>query len=254
MRLIYFDETKFSESDPFFFIGGILLPEKHITTLENTLMQIQYNFFFTNKLDNTTEFHSRYIFHGKGPYRKRSLPERIKLFEDVGKFLTQNEVPIRIVCIDVKAHSKRYQYPEPEYNLGLMLALERFCIYLEEVDDIGVVFGDYEKDEMKKSILDFSQFKQTGKTPMAFGRPLGRLKDTIYFTHAQHSRFLQVADMVVYMANRYENNFKPVKWHDKQLKEVWKDIKEKTDFSMMRWPIKKRSDQPKSGTTSERRD
>ena len=45
MRLIYFDETKFSESDPFFFIGGILLPKKDITNLENTLMQIQYNFF-----------------------------------------------------------------------------------------------------------------------------------------------------------------------------------------------------------------
>jgi len=39
MRLIYFDETKFSESDPFFFIGGILLPGKDITVLEdNTLI------------------------------------------------------------------------------------------------------------------------------------------------------------------------------------------------------------------------
>ena len=244
MRLIYFDETKFSESDPFFFIGGILLSEKHITMLENTLMQIQYNFFSKSKFDNDTGFHSRYIFHGKGPYRKRSLSERIKLFEDVGKFLIQNRIPIRIVCIDVKAHRKRYPRTEPEYSLALMLVLERFCIYLEKVDDIGVVFGDYEKDEMRKSILDFSQFKRAGKTSMAFGRPLERLKDTIYFTHSQHSRFLQVADMMVYMANRYENNFKPIKWHDKQLKGVWKNIKENTDFSMMRWPVKKRSDQP----------
>ena len=116
MRLIYFDETKFSESDPFFFIGGILLPEKDITVLEDTLIQIQYNFFSTSRLDNTTEFHSRYIFHGKGPYRKRTLPERIKLFEDVGKFLIENKIPIRIVCIDVKAHRKRYEYPEPIFN------------------------------------------------------------------------------------------------------------------------------------------
>ena len=56
--------------------------------------------------------------------------------------------------------------------------------------------------------------------------------------------------MVLYMANRYENNFKPVKWHDKLLKEVWENIKKNTDFSMMRWPQKKRNDQPKR-TTSE---
>lgn len=30
----------------------------------------------------------------------------------------------------------------------------------------GVVSGDYEKDEITDSILDFSQFKFLGKTPM----------------------------------------------------------------------------------------
>ena len=74
---------------------------------------------------------------------------------------------------------------------------------------------------------------------MSFGRPLGRLKDTIYFTHSHHSRFLQVADMIVYMANRYENNHQPKKWHDKKLQTIWKSIKENTDFAIKRWPTKK---------------
>ncbi|MDE0092823.1 MAG: DUF3800 domain-containing protein [Oligoflexia bacterium] len=239
MRLIYFDETKFSENNPFFFIGGVLLPEEHITALENTLMQIQYNFFLTNKLDNTTELHGQYIFNGIGTYRKRKLEDRIKLFQDVGDFLIQNKIPIRLVCVDVKKHKKQYDRPEPEYHLGLMLILERFCHYLDKVDDIGIVFGDYEKDEISKSILDFSQFKQSGKTPMYHGRPLGRLKDTIYFTHSHHSRFLQVADMVVYMANRYENSYQPKKWHDKELFKIWNKIKENTDFFIKRWPVKR---------------
>lgn len=115
MRLIYFDETKFSEDNPFFFIGGILLPERHITSLENTLMQIQYNFFSTNKLDSTTELHGRFIFHGKGLYKNRTLPERIKLFEDVGEFLIQNKIPIRIVCIDVKAHKENTDFSEKRW-------------------------------------------------------------------------------------------------------------------------------------------
>ena len=236
MRLIYFDETKFSEDNPFFFIGGFLLPEENITSLENTLMQIQYNFFSTNKLDNSTELHGQFIFNGKGVYRKRKLQDRIKLFEDIGNVLTHNKVPIRIVCVDVEKHQKRYKYPQPEYRLGLVLILEQFCFYLDEVDDIGVVFGDYEENEITRSVLDFSQFKQSGSTPMFQGRPLGRLKDTIYFTHSHHSRFLQVADMLVYMANRYENNYQPEKWHDKKLHTIWKNIKENTDFSVKRWP------------------
>ena len=111
----------------------------------------------------------------------------------------------------VRKHHEKYKYPEPEYRLGLMLILEQFCLYLDKIDDIGIVFGDYEEEEITQSILDFSQFKQSGSTPMFFGRPLGRLKDTIYFTHSHHSRFLQVADMIMYMANRYENNYIPKK-------------------------------------------
>lgn len=236
MHLIYFDETKYDAQNPYFFIGGILLENTHISGFENTLMQIQYNFFGTNILNEMTELHGQYIFHGKGAYKSRTLPDRIGLFENVGRFLRDNAIPVRLVCIDVHAHRARYAYPQPEYNLGLMLILERFCDFLEDKDDIGLVFGDYEKDEITKSILDFSQFKHSGKTPMAFGRPLGHLKDTIYFTHSHHSRFLQVADLIVYMANRYENGFIPQKWHDIQLKSIWESVKNGTDFKMQRWP------------------
>lgn len=236
MRLIYFDETKFEKDNPFFFIGGILLEEKYISDFEKKLMQIQYNFFQTNRLDQNTELHGQFIFNGKGVFRQRGLAERIKLFEDVGQFIINNKIPIRIVCIDVNAQRAKYSDPKPEYNLGLMLVLERFCDFLEEQNDIGIVFGDYEKDEITQSILDFSQFKHLGKTPMFYGRPLGRLKDTIYFTHSHHSRFLQVADLIMYMANRYENGYEPHKWHDKELKNIWEQIKAKTDFIIQRFP------------------
>jgi hypothetical protein len=159
----------------------------------------------------------------------------VQLFEDIGQFIIQNKIPFRAACIDVKAHRAKYTYPQPEYNLGLMLILERFCDYLDEKDDIGIVFGDYEKDEITKSILDFSQFKHSGKTPMYGGRPLGRLKDTIYFTHSHHSRFLQAADMVMYLANRYCNGHIPIKWHDIKCKAVWEAIKN-MDCVIQRWP------------------
>jgi hypothetical protein len=236
MYLIYFDETKFADNNPYFLIGGILIDEARISALESTLMQIQYNFFETNALRQETELHGQHIFNGIGQFRKRKLEDRVRLFEDIGKFVVDNKIPFRAVCINVKAHRAKYAYPQPEYNLGLMLVLERFCDYLEVKNDIGIVFGDYEKDEITKSILDFSQFKHTGKTPMFYGRPLGRLVDTIYFTHSHHSRFLQVADMVMYLANRYGNGHEPEKWHDQKCKAIWDSIRTGVDCKIQRWP------------------
>ena len=233
MHLAYFDENKYSEDNPYFVIGGYLIPEDKILDLETTLIQIQLNFFGSSALRNDTEFHGKEMLHGKAHFRKRKLSERIQLFEDLTTFVINNKLPIRMVRIDVNAHRKKYTYPTPEYRLGLMLILER----LEIKKDIGAVFGDYEKDEISRAILDFAEFKVSGSTPMHYGRPLGRLVDTVYFTHSHHSRFLQVADVLVYMAGRYENmDEKPTKWHDQQVFGMWERIKANTDLRIQRWP------------------
>ncbi len=118
-----------------------------------------------------------------------------------------------------------------------MLFLERAYDYLDKIDDLGIVFGDYEKDEVARSVVDFSEYKTSGKTPMYFGRPLGRLVDTVHFTRSHHSRFLQVADVVVYMAGRYLNrSTAPVKWHDAQVFETWNRIMTSADLKVQHWP------------------
>lgn len=237
MHLIYFDENKHSAENPYFNIGGILVPETKVLELDETLTKIQYNFFGSSSMVAENEFHGNEMFHGKGPFKRRKLQERIKVFDYFATFIITNEIPIRLVRIDVNRHRQRYTYPDPEYRLGLMLFLERACDYLDEVDDLGIAFGDYEKDEVSDSVVDFSEYKTSGKTPMYFGRPLGRLVDTVYFTHSHHSRFLQLADVVVYMAGRYLARTRaPEKWHDARLFEIWTKIKASADLKIQHWP------------------
>ncbi|MDP6968601.1 MAG: DUF3800 domain-containing protein [Gammaproteobacteria bacterium] len=237
MHLAYFDENKYSKESPFFFIGGYLVSDTKALELESTLMQIQANFFGTTSLRTDTEFHGKDILHGKAHYKKRKLNERVQLFQNITDFIIDNQLPIRMVCIDVNAHRTKYAYPAQEYRLGLMLILERFCDYLQAIDDIGTVFGDYEKDEISKAILDFSEFKESGRTAMYGGRELGPLVDTVYFTHSHHSRFLQISDVLIFMAGRYENmTTRPSKWHDQQLFDMWQKIKASTDIYIQRWP------------------
>jgi hypothetical protein len=184
-----------------------------------------------------TELHGKELFHGKGNGKGRKLSERVQVFNDIATFVCNNRIPVRMVCIDVKHHRRRYTYPTPEYRLGLMLLLERFCEYLDKVDEMGLVFGDYEADEVTRAVVDFSEFKSQGKTPMYYGRPLGRLLDTVYYTQSHHSRFLQVADLLVYMAGRYEAlDNEPERWHEKQVWMAWQKIKASGNVRIQRWP------------------
>lgn len=237
MHLIYFDENKYSDDNPFFTIGGILVPEDKVLEMDKTLTLIQSHFFGSSSLVVQNEFHGKDMFQGKGAYKGRKLTERVELFEQLGTFLMSNEIPIRLIHIDVKRHRQKYSYPTPEYRLGLMLFLERACDYLDKRDDLGVAFGDYEKDEVARSVVDFSEYKTTGKTPMYFGRPLGRLVDTVYFAQSHHSRFLQLADVVVYLAGRYlHQTVTPSKWHDASVWQIWQKLKASADMKIQHWP------------------
>ena len=237
MHLCYFDENKHSKENPNFLIGGIVVQDKRAQGLEDTLSQIAFNFFGTRSLSLQNELHGKDLFHGKGNAKGRKLEDRVSVFRDVANFISKNDIEIRIINIDVDSHRKKYAYPTPEYKLGLMLILERFCEYLDKIDDIGVVFGDYESDEVTRAVVDFSEYKSKGKTPMYFGRPLGRLLDTVYFTQSHHSRFLQAADMIIYMAGRYENSkSEPEKWHDIEVKKAWDQIKSAGKVQIQNWP------------------
>jgi len=237
MHLCYFDENKYTEDNPHFFIGGLLIPDRQALEFESTLAQIVFNFTGSRTLTKQNELHGKDLFHGKGNAKGRKLAERVQVFKDIATFVSNNRIPVRMICIDVRQHRRRYTYPMPEYRLGLMLILERFCEYLDQVSDLGLVFGDYEADEVTSAVVDFSEFKSQGKTPMYFGRPLGRLLDTVYFTQSHHSRFLQVADLLVFMAGRYENAGEVSgKWHEQEVRAAWEKTKASGNVFIQRWP------------------
>ncbi len=206
--------------------------------LEATLGEIAFNFFGTRSLTKAAELHGKDLFHGKGVAKGRKIEDRIRVFEDIATFIVDNKIPVRMVCIDIDGHKQKYKFPMAPYRLGLMLILERFAEYLEPpINDIGLVFGDYEADEVTGAVVDFSEYKTQGKTPMYYGRTLGRLLDTVYFTQSHHSRFLQLADLLVYMAGRFDGRvINSGKWHDQKVKAAWDKIKASGTVLVQHWP------------------
>ncbi len=241
MHLCYFDENKYSTDNPFFFLGGVLIRDSEMGNYEKELMKIQYKYFKSYLLTKKAELHGKEIFHGKGNFKHVKIGDRINLFEAIANFILSVKIPIIIVCLDVKAHRQRYHDPADEYYWSLTLFLERICDYLDAQNDIAVVFGDYEKDKMQKSISSFCNFK-IHNTPLLLGRNIKPLKDTIYYVYSHNSRFIQLADIVIYMASRYktirnnDNGTGQLTYLDGKLKGIWEGIIKGTYYVLQEWP------------------
>ncbi len=237
MWLAYFDENKFDLAGgrDSFWIGGVYVSEEALPELEARLRAVQTDFFGSSVLSAQTELHGKELFHGKGNARNRSLHQRLKVFDAVADALIELRLPLQLVKIDVAKHRSHYKHPEPEYRLGLMLILERYSEFLELQKERGLVFCDYEADEITQAVLDFSAYKQAGSTKYWFGRSLDAIHDTIYFTYSHHSRFLQAADLMVYLAARFDHQeLPPAKWHEAQAWAIWQKIK--ASVKIQRWP------------------
>ena len=104
MYLAYFDEAKFSAEDPNFFIGGLLIDAAKAKSFDQTLAQIQYNYFGSNILIKENEIHGNEIWHGKSNFKNTKLEKRLLLLEQLVGFILEREIPIRLVQIRVKLH------------------------------------------------------------------------------------------------------------------------------------------------------
>ena len=123
MHLCYFDENKHNPQNPHFFLGGLLIPDQKAIDFESTLGQIAFDFFGARSLTLANELHGKELFHGKGNAKGRKLEDRVRVFQDVATFITDNHIPVRMVCIHVDRHLQKYTQPPPTYRLGLMLML-----------------------------------------------------------------------------------------------------------------------------------
>ncbi len=208
MYFCYFDEVKTDliNNKHNFFIGGISIDQSDIMDIEKTLDLIAFNFFGTSVLGKGNEFHGSYIVHGKGAFKGREVTTRLALIKDLTNLLTDSRINKFTTRINVIEHKEKYQYPMPEYNFGLMLHLENTDSFLKEKRKKGILFGDYERDNTENSIISLSEFKNS-KTKFYKGKQITQLVDTIYFAHSHHSRFIQLADVFLYLAHlRFYND------------------------------------------------
>jgi hypothetical protein len=242
MYLCYFDEIKIDprNSKNNFFIGGICIDSSDAQKIENEINIIALNFFGSSVLRKDTELHGSHIMHGHGACKGRDIEDRITLLKVFVDILSKPDLKLFSTRIDVTAHRKQYTHPMPEYNFGLMLHVENVNSYLKSIKQIGMLFGDFERDNTENSIVSLSEFKISGT--QFIKHDITQLVDTLYFAHSHHSRFIQLADIFLY--------FDHLCYYDDRTRYPQRTILEYIDQSKMRekifrkdsWRNKARSD------------
>ncbi len=196
MYLVFFDESKNEDSHPHYHIGGVCIHESNLADVEILLSDLSEECFGDRTLNRNTEFHAAEIFHRKKAFQSwTNFNDRLQIFERFMQILTRDDVmllEIQINCANLYAS----QNPD---EVAFMLFCERANDLVRAKCSVGMLIGDRESDRVsEKYATTLSTYRANG-TNFAFGRDLNHLVDSVHFTHSHLSRFLQLADVYVWL-------------------------------------------------------
>jgi hypothetical protein len=196
MHLIYFDECKNDAAYPHYHLSGMAISEDDLADIEGRINEISTDVYGSVELGKDTEFHAVEIYHRKG---------RFKDWADFGKRLDVLSRFIDILSlatvklIDVQINCALLTKEQEADEIAFMFFCERANDLMRSSKSVGMMIGDRESDfDSARFATALSAYRATG-TDFSFGRDIKNLVDSVHFTHSHLSRFLQLADVYVWL-------------------------------------------------------
>lgn len=196
MRLIFFDESKSDQDYPSYHIGAVAIEDVHLLEVEGMVSALAKDVFGRANLSQDTEFHAAEIFHRKRNFKEWvDFDARIDVLRRLVAILNLEYVEL----IDIQINCDLLQANQSAEDIAFMFLCERSNDLMLRRKDLGMLIGDRESDQgAAKHAGALSQYKANGTT-YAFGREIRHLVDSVHFTHSHLSRFLQLADVYVWL-------------------------------------------------------
>jgi len=196
MYLIFFDEAKNDSDYPHYHIGAICIDERHLNHVESKVNELAESIFGTSALSKETEFHAAEIYHRKSNFKGwTDFEKRTEVIQNIARVLSLEEVRL----IDIQINCALLNPGQSAEDIAFMYLCERANDFVKAKKSLGMLLGDRENDQHAAryaSIL--SKYRQKG-TDFAYGREINCLVDSVHFSHSHLSRFLQLADVYVWL-------------------------------------------------------
>lgn len=150
--------------------------------------------FGSSLLSKDTEFHGKEICRGSGLFK--GVPESVRISYLERLLANVGRDDVFRIHIEIRpgniTHSAR-----PHDEIAFMYLTEQFNILLQDKDEIGMMFGDYDEPAIGTSVASLSRFRRGG-TDWSRSREIDRIIDTVHFAKSHHSRMVQLADIFLY--------------------------------------------------------
>ena len=143
-------------------------------------------------LDETEEIHAKFIYHGKGPFKKKDLEVRLQLIADLLKLLEPEDVRLIYSLTNI---GKLY-----DPSKALEYCFTHFCERAHntvERGGTGILIGDLDNASRNHLWQKFGRFRRTG-TPWAYGAELPKFADTVHFVDSRVCELVQLADVYAF--------------------------------------------------------
>lgn len=196
MNLIFFDEAKDDPEYRHYHVGGVCIDEEDLSEVEKAIAAIAQKAFGTAELTRETELHAAEIYHRKKNFKDEAdFGKRIALIGDFIDILSREEVQL----IDIQINCERLRGVQSADEIAFMFLCERANDLVRKQKSLGMLIGDRENDKLAdRFAMTLSGYRARG-TDFAFGRNIHHLVDCVHFTHSHLSRFLQLADVYVWL-------------------------------------------------------
>jgi hypothetical protein len=203
MKLIFFDEAKNDPDYPHYHVGAVCIDEQHLAGVEKAIAAIAEKAFGTSELTRETELHAAEMYHRKKNFKEEAdFGKRVALLGDFVDILSREEVQL----IDIQINCKLLRGAQAAEEVAFMFLCERANDLVRSQKSLGMLIGDRENDRLAdRFATTLSGYRARG-TEFAFGRNIHYLVDCVHFTHSHLSRFLQLADVYVWLAQFRNRN------------------------------------------------
>lgn len=203
MKLIFFDESKNDDSFSCYHLGAICLDDSILLEVEAQIQQLAIDAFGTYKLTEATEFHAAEIYHRSKNFKSwNDFSKRIGLIDRFVDILSREDIHL----IDIQINCNLLHQSQSAEELAFMFLCERCDALMKKQKSIGMLIGDRESDRhAARCATTLSSYRANG-TDYAYGREIKNLVDSVHFTHSHLSRFLQLADVYVWLLQFRKRN------------------------------------------------
>lgn len=196
MYLVFFDESKNDKDYPSYHIGALAVEDVRLLEIEALINSIAQKVFGSARLSQETEFHAAEIFHRSRNFKNwNDFDARIDVLRQLMDVLSLEGIE----RIDIKINCDLLHASQVAEDIAFMFLCERANDLMRSRKALGMLIGDRENDRSSaKHAGSLSEYKASG-TDFAYGREITHLVDSVHFTQSHLSRFLQLADVYVWL-------------------------------------------------------